>query len=744
VVISKNLTWDPADGASTQYVYFGTDPENLTQIAGPLGGAVDSADPCTGLLDLDTEYFWYVKSNGVDGPTWSFITETGRALNPSPYDGEEDVPNQDANLIWATPTAATYDVYVSTIWSEVNENNDIALREENLIDPCIIGFDPCDIGDRGEIYYWRVNSTYPLVGMVPGDIWSFRTEPYELVFNTSNYQVSYADHLVGALACEIHGGTPSWTTVPGVTSSLDGNYMNDGNAIAVFNFPGPNGFNYDRRYDIIVVPAFRATDIDFNTFPTPLAIHATGNFYFDGRIQIAGDDILTPTQDITFARSGGFPGPKHNQSDSVFNDVAHTVPVADYWTLYNYDFPTGPTHTRFGDYDSSTDHPICVPTALAKKTFGPGQPVNPPYKEGGGGGAGGIGGDSGRGYYHAIFTGGPSYGDEEVPVPFGGSSGGWGGGSNSPGGAAGGGGIEIVATGNVVLDSNSQIRAFGGGQLCSPNPYPGGGGGGGSVRIIADGSVTVKGSINVNGGKGGNGNRAGNDNDTGGGGGGGRVAIFGASVDTDDATITANGGARGTNAGTGLAQDGQNGTIFVTNGSPKKASAPTPADGDVKVYVSPDPCTAFKLKWYSGYGGTGTNDVVKCDTSSPPTTVRGTVAATRGQHSLTLPFNVPSGNTYYWKVETDGVSSDIWSFKTVKWQCPFANGAAPHVGGPEWDFNHDCVLDFEDFAGFVQDWVNSEFGDSILDNPNFADFADEWKMCINRTDGGCAGLPGYP
>jgi hypothetical protein len=105
-------------------------------------------------------------------------------------------------------------------------------------------------------------------------------------------------------------------------------------------------------------------------------------------------------------------------------------------------------------------------------------------------------------------------------------------------------------------------------------------------------------------------------------------------------------------------------------------------------------------------------------------------------------MSVSSGNTYYMKVVTDGsVSSDIWSFKTVKWQCPFAiNNAVPHVGGPEWDFNHDCVIDLEDFAFFVENWVNVGFGDYIIDNPNFADFADEWKMCDNRTDGGCGDM----
>ena len=725
VVITTDLTWDPADGAATQEVYFGTDPGALVLVESGGGGLekVANNDPqLGGPLDLDTEYFWYVKTNGVDGPLWSFITETGKALNPSPADGEEDVNNADVTLSWSTPSPAAYTVYVSTVESQL-DSNDLNWIANDLAEPCLPHFDPCDYGGRGQTYYWRVDCNYVTLTLskktIRGNKWRFRTNPYDLVFNTSDYAVIYADRVIPAYGCVDGNG---WTTV--VTGSLDGTIA-DGNAMAVFNFP--SGFNYDRRYDIIVVPQYRATDIDFNTFPTPLAIHTTGNFYFDGRIQIAGDDILTSTQANTFARSGGYPGPKNNQDSSVFSD--RVVTISDYWKMPN--MPVG-NHGRFGTLGTAKN--IFIPTALGKSVWGPGQPVNPPYKGGGGGGSGGVGGEAGRGYFFGIFSGGPSYGDEEVPIPFGGSSGGWGGGS-SPGGAAGGGGIEIVASGNVVLDTNSQIIANGGGQLCSPVTYPAGGGGGGSVRIIAGGSVTNKGIINVNGGIGGDG--SGQGNNTGGGGAGGRVATFWGTSYTNNATITANGGAKGTYSGTGLATDGQNGTIINSN-LPRKASAPTPVNGDKMAYCNPDPCNSFKLKWYSGYGGT--TDVVYCDTFYPPTTPRGTVAATRGQHTVTM--SVSSGNTYYWKVVTDGaVSSDDWSFKTVKWQCPFAiSDQTPHVGGPEWDFNHDCVIDFEDLAFFVGDWVNEEFGAYILDNPNFDWFADEWKQCINRTDGGCAGL----
>ncbi len=726
VVISTDVNWVPAPGATAQKVYFGTNTDaNLLPLKKTTDGTTHIATNAEigGPLTFNIKYYWYVKSTigGVDsnGPVWSFTSETGKAINVSPIDGAEDVNENFVDVNWRTPTAATYSVYLSqdpclVAASSVSVRIANGISDHNVI---------ATTGSRGAVYYWRVNSTYAGSGTVAGDIWRFRTNAYELVFNTAGVDRTYASHIIPAYTCLAH--KDGWSD-----ACSTGTLASDG--VVVFNF---NGFNYDKRFDVIVVPAYRATDVCSVIFPTPLAIHVTGDFYYDGIVKIAGDDILTTSQDITFARSGGFPGPKHNNGPpdgSVFND--RTVTLADYWTSYT--LPQN-NHGRFSVYSSSTDHYICVPTALALSTFGPGQPVNPPYKGGGGGGSGGVGGEAGRGYFFAVFSGGPSYGDKEVPVPFGGSSGGWGG--TTTGGAAGGGGIEIAATGNVFLDVNSQIRANGGGQLCSSVAIAAGGGGGGSVKIIAGGSVTNKGIIDVNGGKGGDGGQT---NQTGGGGGGGRVAIFYGTTYTNTGTITANGGAKGIAAGnppTALSQDGQDGTIYVVNSatvSPKKASAPTPANGNKMVYCNPDPCT-MQLKWYSGYGGT--TDEVFCDTNPNPTTSRGSVAATRGQHSVGM--TVASGNTYYMKVVTDGVSSDIWSFKTVNWRCRQYDGTAPHLGGPEWDINRDCVLDIEDFDYFADNWLNPAFGTYTLEFVDFAArLASEWHQCFNRTDGGCAGF----
>ena len=118
--------------------------------------------------------------------------------------------------------------------------------------------------------------------------------------------------------------------------------------------------------------------------------------------------------------------------------------------------------------------------------------------------------------------------------------------------------------------------------------------------------------------------------------------------------------------GTSLADDGQNGTFFKHSSSGnllKKASAPIPKNGDELVYASASPVT-IALKWYSGYNATG-KDNVYCDNSNPPTTSRGTVSATtRGK---TVNMSVYPNKTYYMKVKTDtnSVSSDIWTFKTV-------------------------------------------------------------------------------
>jgi hypothetical protein len=728
VAITTGISWGAYAGASTEKLYFGEDAESLTQVTLTDPNKATNAQLTAALgkpFELGKTYYWYVKStvsgNDIDSPLWSFTVETGKATDPFPADGQEDVEVSDVNLSWTgSASALSYDVYYSTDLSLVqalDASVKIATGNTTLI------VEDVNTKFRGQDYYWCVVSNYA-AGTKVGDIWTFRSRPYELVFNTrKNVATSYQGYAIPPLTCSLH--SDGWTDV--VTGYLD----TDAN-LAVFEFP--SGFNYDKRYDITVVPIYRAQDVNSTINIRPVSIRVTGDFYFDGRIRLAGEDILTSTYVTSMACSGGYPGPRNNSSSTA------NAPDNLCWTT-TAAIPSG-YHTRFGTMSSKT---FWLPNNNAYSYFGPGiSRAISPYKTGGGGGYGGQGGECGRGYMHGLNCTGPTYGDKEIPIPFGGSAGGWG---SVAGGCGGGGGIEIIATGNVTFDANSEIRANGGNSFygaVGSSSGTGSGGAGGSVKIIAGGNVVNKGSISVNGGKGGDHTEQGNN--VGGGGGGGRVAIYYGGTFTNTGSITANGGIKGIYSGStgqiSLGEDGQNGTIYIVNSnavSPKKASAPTPSDGDKRFYVSG---TTMPLKWYSGFGAS-TDEVYYSTDNVNFTKVGATVTATRGQHTSTANITVSAGNTYYFKVITDGtVSSDVWSFTVVNWQCPLNAIANNHISGPEWDINGDCVINDEDFWYFAKDWrVPRVTGaqDYTLDDIDLWRFVGEWLLCSNRTNGGCTG-----
>ncbi|MEN6383652.1 MAG: LamG domain-containing protein [Phycisphaerales bacterium] len=744
VSIISGLSWEPIAGATAQEVYFGTSSESLASVAtgnGTLSSVSNAA--LGGQFVLNSQYYWRVDTTTpgglVTGPVWAFTAESGKALTPRPADGAEDISVTDVNLVWTSPTAGTYDVYCSTNRALV-EANDVSVRVTTGITDTFVEHVPTLL--RSAVFYWRVNTTYTS-SYAAGDIWSFRTKPYEIVFNTATKAIEKSDHEIAALGVEVHGN--GWYGLRADGNSLAfpteanvvGHIAADGTVIYDFNT-----FNFDRRFDIVVIPEYPASDINEYIVPRPIAIHVKngGSFYFDGRINIAGDGTASSSTNAPEARCGGYPGPKNNQNSSIFPD--RKPPIVDYWTSISW---SSAVNRRLND-DGGSGKNLWIPTALAKTIFGPGVPVEPPYKGGGGGGYGGLGGDAGRGFDFGVDSRGSTYGAKEIPVPFGGSAGGWGG-DQSPAGCSGGGGIEIVAAGNVTLDEHSVINANGGSDtLATGYTYPNGGGSGGSVKIIAGGTVTTQGIITANGGKGGNGSVQANN--TGGGGGGGRVAIFYGTAFDNLGTITVDGGAKGMWGNVGLAHDGQKGTIYITNTSPKKASGPIPVDKDVKVYCPNSVGQPLTLKWYSGYNVTSANDVVYFGTVNPPTTVLGQVTnVDRSQKSLSTTLS--KNTTYYWYVKTvypgGSVNSEIWSFKTVGWECPIAvqNGVA-HVSGigiagPEWDNNHDCLLNEEDFFNFALDWQDSELS-PVVNFDTLRRFANEWLDCYARTKSGCSGF----
>jgi len=755
VSVITDVNWIPTSGRCTsQRVWFGKDPNIWTKVREGVGNTntIVTLDYLNGgnPLDFNSTYYWRVDSNNsgyVPGPNWCFTTGTGKAYEPNPNVGEDYVEGTyqiaDINLAWkGLDPVQNYTVYASTDESLV-ESGSLSVRkaigltvpEFNIISP-----------QRNAIVYWRIDSNYA-TGMITGDTWNFRTRPYEIIFNTRPVSINYEGLILGPNSVGVRVYDDDWfaltadgnsTTYP--ESDVLGRVEGTGSdSVLVFDF---NTFSFDGRFDIVVVPQYRGQDINSTNPIRPIAIHVNngGSFYFDGRINISGMDVTyaNPDESELKARCGGYPGPKRNQSTSPFSSFFGAMPpVANYWTQYTV--PAG-NFNRFGNFVSAQT--IFVPKAPGYSIWGPGQPDSPPYRGGGGGGYGGIGGDSGRGYWSGAFSGGKAYGDEEIPVPFGGSSGGWGG-TESPGGCSGGGGIEIVADGSLTLDTNSVINANGGGSVTvSGYRYPNGGGAGGSVKLIAAGAVTIKGIITANGGKGGNAASDRSERDAGGGGAGGRIAVFYGNSYSRPGTVAVTGGQAGVqvNTNTGLAENGQDGTFLVTSGSPEKASAPTPRNGDTMVYA-PTAGTTLTLKWYAGFGAA--SDVVYFGTVNPPVTQIGfaVTTPTRGQRSATTTVSVDPNKTYYFRVKTDGVTlSDSWTFSTVDWKCEYVSGAAPHVKGPEWDSNGDCVLNDADFWYFAQYWQDSarsvEYtldGDDLLQR-----FIPFWLDCFNRTDNGCS------
>ncbi len=739
VRIDTDVNWVPTTGATAQSLYFGTDSNmaNLTVVKSGTGTLAKATNAeLGGQFPLGATYYWYVKATigGVDvnSPMWSFTTETGAALDPSPADEEEMIEVSDVSLSWTgSATASSFDVYYSTNKSLVESKDSSVLIADNTTSTTVA----VDTTLRGQTYYWMIVSNY-VSGTVDGDLWSFTTRPYEIIFNTSTAAASYQDGTVPALGVMVHAN--GWyslradgnsTTQP-LESNVIGKIATDG--VVVYDF---NTFMFDKRFAVTVIPVYRGQDI-YNNLTTmdfrPIAIHINngGNFYFDGKIDISGDDVATTLSYDAYSRCGGFSEQRNNSG------TTGSTPDNLCWTDVSV---AAPYYHKYGTTTSAKI--VYVPDSNAYRYFGPGIGANPPYKGGGGGSYGGLGGTCGRAYFYGIRSFGPTYGDKEIPVPFGGSSGGW---SGTGPGAPGGGGIEITAAGNVVLDVNSVVKANGGNAAYTACDYPGGGGSGGSVKLVAGGNVATKGIINAIGGSGGNTNKQANE--CGGGGAGGRIAVFYGGTYTNGGVMNVRGGEKGVYSGGGasIADNGQAGTIYIVNAaavSPKKASAPTPSNGDKQFYVSG---TAMPLKWYSGYGAS-TDEVYYSTDNVTFVKVGSTVAATRGQHTSTANITVAAGNTYYFKVVTDGaVSSDVWSFKVVDWQCPVAvastSTADKYAAGPTYDTNFDCVLTNEDFWYFAKDWRVPRISGSqnyTFENQELYYFVNEWMKCINRTDG-CA------
>jgi len=126
-------------------------------------------------------------SSSITAPTYltNYITHIpptpSKAKSPSPEDGTTDVP-MDATISWgAGKFAATHDVYLGTVFNDVNtasrSNPKGVLLSQGQTNA---SFDLKGHVDFGTTYYWRIDEVNapPTNTIFKGKIWSFTTEPF--------------------------------------------------------------------------------------------------------------------------------------------------------------------------------------------------------------------------------------------------------------------------------------------------------------------------------------------------------------------------------------------------------------------------------------------------------------------------------------------------------------------------------------------------------------------------------------
>jgi hypothetical protein len=176
-----NLTWTSGVGATSHDVYFGTVWRDVndanTSSTGIYRGrqGANTYDPCT--LELGNTYFWRIDEvndpNIYKGDVWTFTTDLGTAMNPSPLPGTMNV-NQSVILSWARSVMATsQDVYFGTDRTAV-ENADTT--DTSGVFRCRqtaseVNYDPPEQLQLQTTYYWRIDEVN-VPNIWKGDVWS--------------------------------------------------------------------------------------------------------------------------------------------------------------------------------------------------------------------------------------------------------------------------------------------------------------------------------------------------------------------------------------------------------------------------------------------------------------------------------------------------------------------------------------------------------------------------------------------
>jgi len=102
------------------------------------------------------------------------------ATSPTPADKSSDMP-RDAALVWTPgPYAATHDVYLGTVFEDVNTASRIDPRGVLVSQAQDTNeYVPSTVLRYGQVYYWRIDevNAAPDTAIFKGKVWSFTVEP---------------------------------------------------------------------------------------------------------------------------------------------------------------------------------------------------------------------------------------------------------------------------------------------------------------------------------------------------------------------------------------------------------------------------------------------------------------------------------------------------------------------------------------------------------------------------------------
>ncbi|MHC4629951.1 MAG: discoidin domain-containing protein [Planctomycetota bacterium] len=237
------------------------------------------------------------------------------ALDPVPADAETDVP-RDVVLTW-TPgeLANTHDVYLGTVFDDVNEADRTDPRnvllsqgqDANTFDPGRLEF--------GRTYYWRINEVNapPDSTIFKGMVWSFTTEP-----------VAYPIENITATASSAHQADMGpENTVNG--SGLDDNGLHSVEANNMWlSGNEPLGawieFQFDRAYKLHQMWVWNSNQ----------AIESLVGFGLKGvtiEYSTNGTDYATLGTTHEFVQATGMPDYEHNTTVSFDGAVAKYVRI---------------------------------------------------------------------------------------------------------------------------------------------------------------------------------------------------------------------------------------------------------------------------------------------------------------------------------------------------------------------------------------------------------------------------------